>query len=68
MAKTTIDQARCKGCGLCVDICPRKVLELDTERLNAKGLTPARVTDMERCIGCALCATMCPDVAITVEK
>ena len=68
MAKTTIQTERCKGCGLCTTVCPRKILELDTEHLNAKGYTPARVTDMEKCIGCAICATMCPDVAITVER
>ena len=67
MGKITIDRDRCKGCGLCVDICPKKVLELDS-RLNAKGYTPADPAHMELCIACALCARMCPDVAITVEK
>ena len=68
MSKTTIQTDRCKGCGLCVGVCPRKILRLSTEKLNAKGYTPAEVVDMDKCIGCALCATMCPDVAITVEK
>ena len=68
MAKTTIDQDRCKGCGLCVDACPKKIICLSAEKLNAKGHMPATVTDMDKCIGCAFCATMCPDVVITVEK
>lgn len=67
MAKITIDRDRCKGCGLCVDICPRQVLALDNH-LNAKGYTPANPVQMDKCIACALCARMCPDVAITVER
>ena len=34
MAKVTINQDRCKGCGLCVSVCPKKVLALDTGKLN----------------------------------
>lgn len=68
MAKTTIDPAVCKGCGLCVHTCPKKIIALDRGKLNAKGYHPARIVDMESCIGCAMCALMCPDCAITVEK
>jgi len=68
MAKVTIDQEKCKGCGLCVHFCPKKVLELNTEKLNLKGYNPAEPVRMEDCIACAICATMCPDVVITVEK
>ena len=68
MAKVTFNEARCKGCGLCVDACPKKILTLCDERINTKGYRPAAVTDEGACIGCAFCATMCPDVCITVEK
>lgn len=68
MAKTTILVDRCKGCGLCTLACPKKILQLSSDKLNAKGYYPAYVTDMSLCIGCAMCARMCPDVAIIVEK
>lgn len=68
MAKVTIDQEKCKGCGLCVHFCPKKVLELQTDKLNLKGYNPAEAVRIEDCIACAICATMCPDVVITVEK
>lgn len=68
MAKVTFNEDRCKGCGLCIDACPKKLLVLDKDRLNIKGHSPAVMTDMEKCIGCAFCATMCPDCVITVEK
>ena len=68
MAKTTIAVDRCKGCGLCITVCPKKIIELSKTTLNAKGYTPAEIVDMSACIGCAMCATICPDCAITVEK
>jgi 2-oxoglutarate ferredoxin oxidoreductase subunit delta len=68
MAKVYIDEEKCKGCGLCVMVCPKKIMEIEKQKLNAKGLYPAHITDMEQCIGCAFCATMCPDTVITVEK
>ena len=68
MAKITFDTDACKGCGLCVDACPRKIVELDKSKLNAKGFHPAHVTDASRCIACAMCAIMCPHVVIKVEK
>ena len=68
MAKVTFDEAQCKGCGLCVTACPKKIVALAGDKLNAKGYHPACVEDMDKCIGCAFCATMCPDCVITVEK
>jgi len=68
MAKLTFETDRCKGCGLCVEACPKKILFIDRERINQKGHSPAAVTDMQLCIGCAACATMCPDCVITVER
>ena len=62
-----IDSERCKGCGLCVAVCPKNVLELMTE-LNAKGYFPAFQARPEDCIYCAICCTMCPDVAITIDE
>jgi 2-oxoglutarate ferredoxin oxidoreductase subunit delta len=66
--KVTIDEAVCKGCALCTVACPRKILELDAARLNAKGYHPAVWAGPETCIACAMCAIICPDSAITVEK
>lgn len=68
MNKTTFRQDRCKGCGLCADACPKHIIALDTERVNAKGYHAAYITDQSACIACAMCAIMCPDLVITVEK
>ena len=64
----SFSENRCKGCSLCVESCPKKILALDTSRINSKGYHPAIITDPEACIGCAHCAMMCPDAVIRVEK
>ena len=68
MARISINIEVCKGCGLCVNACPKKILELDPDVINQKGYPPAHVVDMDQCIGCCACATMCPECAIEVEK
>lgn len=68
MARIMVDEHFCKGCGLCVDACPKNVIALDEERITEKGYHPAHQVDPDGCIGCAFCAMMCPDVAITVVK
>ncbi|MDR2360541.1 MAG: 4Fe-4S binding protein [Oscillospiraceae bacterium] len=68
MPKVIIDSNICKGCELCAEACPKNIIALDAETLNAKGYHPANVTRPEDCIACAFCALMCPDCAITVEK
>jgi 2-oxoglutarate ferredoxin oxidoreductase subunit delta len=69
MARTTFKEDRCKGCGLCMEVCPKKIIEFDT-KLNVKGYHPACIKEenMSKCIACASCAKMCPDVVIKVEK
>lgn len=64
----TVDRKMCKGCGLCVSVCPRQVLQIDQEHVNLKGYYPADPARMEACIGCLSCARMCPEAAIRIEK
>jgi 2-oxoglutarate ferredoxin oxidoreductase subunit delta len=58
----------CKGCGYCIEFCPRKVLEESAE-INARGVHPPKVVDENKCIVCGFCTAVCPDFAIfVVEK
>ena len=49
----------CKGCGICVALCPKQVLELDAQDKST-------VVRPEDCICCRMCELRCPDLAITV--
>jgi 2-oxoglutarate ferredoxin oxidoreductase subunit delta len=66
MAKITFYAQRCKGCGLCVLVCPRDNIRISKE-LNDKGHTFAVLVDPAKCTHCAMCGRMCPDVAIEIE-
>ncbi len=61
-----VDQTCCKGCHLCIDQCPKKVLEVSSRR-NLKGYLTPYPARGEECSGCLLCEMICPDMAITVE-
>lgn len=56
-----IEAAWCKGCNICVAVCPERCLVLD--RLDV-----AVFAYPERCTGCELCARLCPDLAIDVIR
>jgi 2-oxoglutarate ferredoxin oxidoreductase subunit delta len=67
-----IDSERCKGCLLCIEVCPNVRIEVD-KALNKKGYSPARFKETAKenekgCTGCAQCATVCPEVAIEVYR
>jgi Pyruvate/2-oxoacid:ferredoxin oxidoreductase delta subunit len=57
--KVTIDVEECKGCGLCVESCPPKCLDLAPE-LSSYGVHPARYTG-HGCTGCGICFYCCPE-------
>ena len=61
-----IDKERCKGCGFCVEFCPRGALEMSDET-NPKGYALAAVADASKCLGCGLCDILCPEFAIRLE-
>ena len=68
MPKVTFKEDLCKGCELCTTVCPKHIVVIAKDRINAKGFNPAHVVEQDKCIGCAFCATICPDTVIEVEK
>ncbi|MAG98803.1 MAG: pyruvate ferredoxin oxidoreductase [Rhodospirillaceae bacterium] len=55
-----ITEAWCKGCDICVKLCPERCLVLDTRQV-------AKLTDPKACTGCRICEWLCPDFAIAVK-
>jgi 2-oxoglutarate ferredoxin oxidoreductase subunit delta len=68
-----IDQELCKGCLRCLEVCPKKQIQI-SKKLNTKGYYPATFIEVipedeeGQCTGCSLCAITCPDIAIEVYR
>lgn len=54
---------RCKGCGFCIEYCPRAVLARSDD-FNRKGYHFPVVVKPGLCVNCNLCEMLCPDFAI----
>ena len=67
MGKIIIDRERCKGCQLCLETCPKRIIRL-SEGFNEKGYHFALCDDSGECTACTLCGRICPDLAIEVYK
>jgi 2-oxoglutarate ferredoxin oxidoreductase subunit delta len=67
MPEVKIAEKFCKGCGLCVWVCPKGVLEM-SGKTNAAGITPAVPRPDAECTACLNCAIICPDAAVEVFK
>ncbi len=62
--RIVINTERCKGCGLCITVCPKGGIVIATES-NKSGYFPAQVKDAA-CTGCTRCALVCPEASIEV--
>jgi len=60
-ASLTVRRAYCKGCNLCVEACPAKILELD-------AVDRIVVSDIARCLFCGICAGRCPDFVFVLDR
>lgn len=56
----SLDEEKCIGCGMCLEVCPREVLEMNSRH--------ARIVDRDGCMECGACAMNCPVSAVTVKS
>jgi 2-oxoglutarate ferredoxin oxidoreductase subunit delta len=62
--RIVIAMERCKGCGLCIAVCPRHCIAV-SEESNKSGYFPAQAKNTG-CTGCTQCAIICPEGIIEV--
>jgi len=66
-AHVTLDTERCRGCQLCLDVCPN-ALFVPGQHLNQAGHLPVQMQYPEYCINCLRCVEICPDQAFEVPE
>ena len=55
-----VTEALCKGCGRCLEACPKNAIALGTDINQTSGLVPIHI-DYDLCNSCGLCVTACPE-------
>jgi NAD-dependent dihydropyrimidine dehydrogenase PreA subunit len=55
-----LDENKCDGCGMCVIVCPHRVLAIENRR--------AAIVDRDACMECGACVTNCPTGAVSVQS
>ena len=69
MGRIVVDARVCKGCGYCINFCPKKVIHFgETRNSSGYGNRVAEQIGGADCVACKTCAIVCPDSAITVYK
>lgn len=63
--KVHVISERCKGCGLCIEVCQPGVLEF-SEAKNSSDYYYPLVVNGDACLNCGLCEMYCPDFAVWV--
>jgi NAD-dependent dihydropyrimidine dehydrogenase PreA subunit len=59
MLEMTIHEKGCRGCRMCLDVCPTDCFIFDEEKQKAV------VDEVANCIACLSCAYICPSQAIS---
>lgn len=59
--KVTVNYSWCKRCGICIDLCPKRVFEPRSDGAPV-------VEHSEACSGCGFCVLICPDYAVDWDE
>jgi ferredoxin len=54
-----LDEEKCTGCGMCLEVCPHNVLEMNRAHV--------RIQNRDACMECGACSRNCPFDALSVQ-
>jgi len=61
-----IDEKLCKGCDICVELCPKDVFTI-SKQINQQGYYIPIPSSIDVCTGCMLCELICPELAVILK-
>jgi ferredoxin len=53
-----VNEAKCTGCGDCVESCPSEALKVENEKVHVND---------DDCSDCAACVDVCPETALSLD-
>jgi NAD-dependent dihydropyrimidine dehydrogenase PreA subunit len=59
VATLALDQEKCTGCGMCMQVCPHGVFRMNGGRVE--------IREKDACMECGACARNCPFAALSVQ-
>lgn len=58
--EVVVTEALCKGCGRCIEACPKHAIAMGADINQTSGLVPVHI-DHDVCNNCGLCISACPE-------
>jgi len=55
-----LDEEKCVGCGMCLQVCPHKVFNLNNGSV--------KIVNRDACMECGACSRNCPTEALSVQS
>lgn len=60
VATLELNEEKCIGCGMCVEVCPQNVIVIN-------GANLAWIQNRDACMECGACSRNCPTEAVSVQ-
>jgi 2-oxoglutarate ferredoxin oxidoreductase subunit delta len=63
-----INSEQCDGCQICIEFCPKNLLQLSENKCNSRMLHYVEIINSEDCLGCKQCERLCPTASLFIRE